>query len=645
MKSLSLLIIGCTVAAGVFGQNVAGTVTININGNSNRQILVDGKNYLNNTNSVTSTIKNSAIVITDLQTGQHQLEVIRTNNRNRSTTSSTTFNLRPRYDLAISVSTDGSVQLKETRARKNNTGNLQTKTSMSNADFNTLLLSVKNQTRASARRTAVADAFDNLNNYFSTEQARQLLVMINSEANRLELAKASYRSITDPENFSQLYSLLNSTANRNALADYVTNYNGSNSASDINTTGFNNLLQEAKKQWPENTRVTYLNNIFLTTTNRFSTAQARQLLQLISSESSRLQLAKTVFGSITDPANFSQLYDLFSASVRNELADYVSNYDSNNPNQYKTAMSTADFNSLVQSVQAQWQAANKVTTLNSAFSNINNYFTTSQVRQLLQLLTAETSRLQLAKASYRGVVDPANFTQLHDLFYNESSRNELAAYVSAYNGTGASTSYKTAMDDASFNSLMQQVKQQWLPGAKMSALTSAFANTNNYFTAEQSRQLIQLVSDETNRLQLAKSSYHNMTDPLNYTRLFDLLSTQASRDALTAYVNGYGNTSAKMAMADANFNAIVQDVQGKWLPGAKIAALTNVFASPDNYFSTAQARQLIQMVSDESNRLQLAKSSYRNIVDPANFTILYDLLSTQSSRDELAAYVGGYARY
>ena len=55
--------------------------------------------------------------------------------------------------------------------------------------------------------------------------------------------------------------------------------------------------------------------------------------------------------------------------------------------------------------------------------------------------------------------------------------------------------------------------------------------------------------------------------------------------------------------------------------------------------STAQAKQLINYVSDEANRLQLAKSSYRNITDPANFNQLYDLFSNQSSKDELTAYV------
>jgi hypothetical protein len=47
-------------------------------------------------------------------------------------------------------------------------------------------------------------------------------------------------------------------------------------------------------------------------------------------------------------------------------------------------------------------------------------------------------------------------------------------------------------------------------------------------------------------------------------------------------------------------------------------------------------------VSLESNRLQLAKLSYRTIIDRANFIQMNELLNTQASRNELDAYVKAY---
>ena len=60
---------------------------------------------------------------------------------------------------------------------------------------------------------------------------------------------------------------------------------------------------------------------------------------------------------------------------------------------------------------------------------------------------------------------------------------------------------------------------------------------------------------------------------------------------------------------------------------------------PSNYFSTEQAKKLIGMVSSESNRVELAKLSFDNIVDNQNFRQIYDLLTSQSSKDEVDNYI------
>ena len=208
------------------------------------------------------------------------------------------------------------------------------------------------------------------------------------------------------------------------------------------------------------------------------------------------------------------------------------------------------------------------------------------------------------------------------------------------------------MSTANFNILLGQVQNQWQPSAKITTISNAFANTNNFFTTDQVGQLIHLVNDENSRLQLAKSSYSHVTDKQNFNQLYDLFSTQANRNELAAYVgspngNTY-NTPAnnttiyKTPMTQANFNQLVMDVKGQWLPLAKMNALTSIFANTNNYFTADQARQLIHLVSDEDNRLQLAKSSYRNITDRANYTLLYDLFNNQARKDALAAYVNSY---
>ena len=277
------------------------------------------------------------------------------------------------------------------------------------------------------------------------------------------------------------------------------------------------------------------------------------MIQLIPNQVYRLQLAKTAYARITDTNNFSLVSNLLnSQNSRNELATYiatVSNSSSTNNGNYNngnyTPISQANFSSLYQNIQNQWSSSSKYTSLRDAFANTTNYFSTSQARQLLLLISDESNKLELAKSSFRNITDPANFSQLYDVFNNQASRNELAVFTgnTSYANSNSTTTYNnrnyTPMSDANFTAMYQNLQNQWIPGKKYSLLKDAFANTANYFTTAQAKQLIQMVSDEYNRLDLAKASYRNITDPASFSQINDLLNTQISRDQLTEYVRTY----------------------------------------------------------------------------------------------------------
>ena len=99
------------------------------------------------------------------------------------------------------------------------------------------------------------------------------------------------------------------------------------------------------------------------------------------------------------------------------------NYDNNNG--YNQAMNDRDFSQLLQKIRGQWFGK-----INTAKEGINeNYFTTLQVRQILQLFSSENDKLELAKLAYRNTVDQRNYAQLYDVFSYQSSRDELDQYI------------------------------------------------------------------------------------------------------------------------------------------------------------------------------------------------------------------------
>ena len=561
MKSLSIFILSCFTGLSVWAQNNI-TVNVTVNGNVNREVLIDGKTYLLSDYQNTSTGNNKVITISDLQPGQHTLQVVRNNasNSRRSVGSEKIFNLRSGYDLDIVVNGNGTIQQTEKRVRNRNRDNRTTiGTPMTSTNFNTLYQDIRRRGTNSARATLVNTAISNPSNYFTTAQVSQLVQLVSGEGNRLALLKTSYRSVVDPANFSSLYPLLTTQAARNDLGAYVTAYTPAGNTgvttgykTAMSTYNFNALVNDVRNEYNNDNRVNAIYNAFSAAGNFFSTDQVRRLIQLITGEANMLHLAKASYRAVVDPQNFTAVYNLLPTQAsRNDLAAYVNSYNPNvmysgtvtGSTTFKAPMNDVTFNTMLSDISKQWLPGAKKTAVINAFTTANNYFSTSQAIQLIQLDNDEPDRLDMAKASYRAIVDPANFTQVYSLFSSQAYRDDLANYVRNYNPntttTTTTTTYGTAMSDANFNILIDDIRKQWLPGAKKSAVINAFSTGNNYFTTSQALQLIQLDNDEPDRLDMAKASYRVIVDRNNFAQVYNLFTTQSYRDDLAAYVNAY----------------------------------------------------------------------------------------------------------
>ena len=444
MKSIFIVLLSITMACGVQAQQWAnqrmGSVYVTINGNKNLQVAIDGKVYsLPNTSGTVSKIN----AINGLVAGMHDLTLTGTENNSRRTNNVITqFNLRRNFDMHINVNTDGSLELIEKRKGFAATTN----TPMSSTNFNNLMRDLRLQRTVASKNTYLSTTFNTPNNYFTSLQAAQLLQQIRSESDRLPLAKSSFRTVTDPNNFSTVYGLFTVQANRNDLVDYVNNYDGElnddgntggnpggNNGAAMSQTSFNNLYQTIRGQYSANTQVNSITAAFNTAGNYFTSTQASQLIQLINAESSRLYLAKLSYHTVVDPANFSTVSGLlYTQSSRDDLSAFINGQGNTNPGTIRTPMSEADYNTLYQSVTNQFLPYAKMNYLTTTFNNESYYFTTAQAKNLIQMVTNEANRVQLSKSVYGNLVDRSNYTQFYDLFTLPASRTELSTYVQAY---------------------------------------------------------------------------------------------------------------------------------------------------------------------------------------------------------------------
>ncbi|HEY0679918.1 MAG TPA: DUF4476 domain-containing protein [Chitinophagaceae bacterium] len=444
MKQLTFILLGVFLYAAVSAQTVTirfeGTGNATGSNTPNYTVDLDGNRYYSSTAGNVGNAGIKQLVIEDLALGTHKLAVYRNSDNSNTIDNSTllyskNFELRAGYDMIIAVRRNGSVTFTEKKL-KSNADVSGSNNPMTETEFNKLLQSVKVKWSQSSRYTAIKSALQNKSNYFTTDQVGQLLLIITSEARRLELAKLSYPKVTDPQNFMDVADLFNSQANKDNIVAFVESKNQdvvNAQGKPMNSQQFNRLLRRVQSQYDQNGRYGVLRDEFNITTNYFTTAQLRQLLSLISNETQRLELAKLSYARVSDPANFASLYNLFNSTAnREELRVYTTSGGSiGTTGQYasRIAMTDADFNKLHLKARMHFRQSSTVSDIKEALSNKSNYFTVEQLRALLSLVTTESDRLILAKLAYHRAADPANFTQLLDLFTTQASVNELNNYI------------------------------------------------------------------------------------------------------------------------------------------------------------------------------------------------------------------------
>jgi len=101
------------------------------------------------------------------------------------------------------------------------------------------------------------------------------------------------------------------------------------------------------------------------------------------------------------------------------------------------------------------------------------------------------------------------------------------------------------------------------------------------------------------------------------------------------YNNGYGR-----AVSYETFQSMKQTLRRENFENTRLTLAKEMFDR--NNIEAAQVREMLQMFSFESNKLELAKYAYRNTVDKNNFYSVYDVFSFSSSRDELSRYINSF---
>jgi hypothetical protein len=94
-----------------------------------------------------------------------------------------------------------------------------------------------------------------------------------------------------------------------------------------------------------------------------------------------------------------------------------------------------------------------------------------------------------------------------------------------------------AMNDQLFQTFFQTISKENFDTSRMPMAQQVI--DQNYFTAEQVKQLLPLFSFESNKLEMAQRLYGRTIDPQNYFIIYDVFDFSSTKDKLLEYVKNY----------------------------------------------------------------------------------------------------------
>ena len=90
-------------------------------------------------------------------------------------------------------------------------------------------------------------------------------------------------------------------------------------------------------------------------------------------------------------------------------------------------------------------------------------------------------------------------------------------------------------------------------------------------------------------------------------------------------------------MSVQSFTALKEALSKERFDNARVTIAKQVI--DQNYFTADQVKQLVQMYSTDSYKLDLAKYAYKNTVNKQEYFILYEAFTFSSSKEDLANYI------
>jgi hypothetical protein len=304
----------------------------------------------------------------------------------------------------------------------------------------------------------------------------------------------------------------------------------------------------------------------------------------------------------------------------------------------------------------------------NAFVNANCLMA-AQVKNIAQLFSEDSYRLEFCKNAYWHTFDRVNFYDVYDAFAAFSFAFRLHDYIHApkpaapepailisptpiaagpvypnvaYPSSANYVSRKgcngPVLNEAGFKVIAQNVFTQPTDESKQVAIQNA--SNANCLDFAQLMKLASLMRSETFRLQVMQFAYPRIYDLENYQSGIVLFTTTQMQNEWIAYASGYLTPPPPppapvviCTTATADFSGIMSSIKGKSFPADKMA-LVEILAR-DRCFSVDQVRMIGKEFSSGDDKVKVYKMLYAKCPDQNNYYKVVDDLAFSSDKENM----------
>lgn len=446
----------------------------------------------------------------------------------------------------------------------------------------------------------------------------------------------------------------------------------------------------------------------------------RQLLEQFDFKQQKERLAKRAYAKVYDQSNFYQVYAVFDFDDSKEkLRTWVSQQEGNGLNQsfHPEPMSAANFDRVYRQLEEASLDAEQLPLAKDLVDN--NYLYAAQVRAIILLLDFKDSEDHFVQYAYSKTYDQQNYNMVLAALTFSSSKQRLSNWLKGqpvidyanYGYTNNSTpqtwnspyddgdnintairynsvdqgrnnkfdtnppSYNNTpatpivISDADFTNIRSQLNQ--IPADKDRLIRVKEISDQSNWTAQQVRDLMDLLVFENMRLDFAMYAYGRTMDAQNYYLVHDGLSEADNQQMLMNYIQQsggnlsnpssvtnnspnptYNTTNRPLAngtqtlptstggitvLSDLDFQASKKAVASYSSDSDRFEAAQSIVE--EQYLNSNQVAELIQLFVFDDVRLKFAQLAYPKTQDKENYDQIISLMQNSSSQEALRQYI------